>query len=256
MINILNIRKAYIMTYVFEIYRRVCNLFFFILSSKNERNLINECSKLEFCTTPKYNLWNTLSLFKKVTKNRSIKHNFVECGVWKGIYLVFLQKLIETYNMENFKIYGFDTFEGMSLPTKEDKTKHGTSMLDRYNLSKIDDKTSNWNFTEIDKVKDNYYQNTKKNNNLILVKGKVEDTLIDKQNIPDEISILKLDTCLYTGTKIELDILFPKVKKYGIVIIDNYFNYKGVKQATDEFFIKKKLDIKYSKVSNRVVIYK
>ena len=47
---------------------------------------------------------------------------------------------------------------------------------------------------------------------MILVKGKVEDTLIDKNNIPKEISILKLDTCLYEGTKIELEILFPKVK--------------------------------------------
>ena len=28
-----------------------------------------------------------------------------------------------------------------------------------------------------------------------------------------------------------------------IIIIDNYFNYKGVKQATDEFFIEKKLNI-------------
>ena len=80
--------------------------------------------------------------------------------------------------------------------------------------------------------------------------------MIDKQNIPDEISILKLDTCLYTGTKIELEVLFPKVKKKGIVIIDNYFNYNGVKKATDEFLIEKKLDIKYSKVSDRVVIYK
>jgi len=244
------------MPYVYEIYRKVCNLFFFIISNKRERDLINECNKLEFSTTPKYNLWTTLRLFKKVVKNKSIKHNFVECGVWKGIYLVFFQRLIEIYNLENFKIYGFDTFEGMSMPTKEDKTKYDVPMLDKYKLLKINDKTSNWNYTEIDKVKDNYFQNTKKNNNLILVKGKVEDTLIDKQNIPDEISILKLDTCLYTGTKIELEVLFPKVKKKGIIIIDNYYNYKGVKKATDEFLMEKKLDIKYSKVSDRVVIYK
>lgn len=244
------------MAYIYEICQRFCNLIFFITSSKQERNLIAECINLEFNTTPKYCLWKTLRLFKKAAKNKSIKHNFVECGVWKGIYLVFFQKLIELYNLENCKIYGYDTFEGMSMPTKEDKTRYDKSMLDRYYLLKIDEKTSNWNYTEIDKVKDNYFQNTKKNNNLILVKGKVEDTLIDKQNIPDEISILKLDTCLYTGTKIELEVLFPKVKKKGIVIIDNYFNYKGVKKATDEFLIEKKLDIQYSKVSDRVVIYK
>ena len=39
---------------------------------------------------------------------------------------------------------------------------------------------------KIEKVKDNYFKNTKKNNNLVLVKGKVEDTLIDKNNLIDK----------------------------------------------------------------------
>ena len=244
------------MAYIYEICQRFCNLIFFITSSKQERNLITECNKLEFNTTTKYCLWKTLRLFKKAVKNKTIKYNFVECGVWKGIYLVFFQKLIEMYNLENCKIYGFDTFEGIPKPTTEDITMKDESMLDRYNLLKVDDKTSNWNYTKIDQVKDSYFQNTKKNSNLILIKGKVENTLIEHQNIPDEISILKLDTCLFSGTKIELDILFPKVKKDGIIIIDNYFNFKGVKKATDEYFKEKKLDIKYSKLISRVVIYK
>ena len=91
---------------------------------------------------------------------------------------------------------------------------------------------------------------------MILVKGKVEDTLIDKNNIPKEISILKLDTCLYEGTKIELEILFPKVKRGGVVIIDNYYNFKGVKKATDDFLIGKQHDVEYSRITSRVTIYK
>ena len=144
----------------------------------------------------------------------------------------------------------------MPEPTIHDVTKNNESMLERYNSLKINDKTSNWNLTEIKKVKDNYLKNTIKNNNLILVKGKVEDTLIDKNNIPKEISILKLDTCLYEGTKIELEILFPKVKSGGAVIIDNYYNYKGVKKATDEFLIGKHHDVEYSRITSRVTIYK
>ena len=41
------------------------------------------------------------------------------------------------------------------------------------------------------------------------------------------------------GTKIELEKLFPKVQKGGAVIVDNYFNFKGVKKATDEYFASK-----------------
>ena len=160
------------MIYIFAIYRRIYNLFFFIKSNKQERNLIAECINLEFNTTPKNQLWKTLELFKEVIKKNPNKGNFVECGVWKGGYLVFFQKLIEIHDLENCKIYGFDTFEGMSMPTKEDKTRYDVPLLDRYNSLKINDAINNWNYTEIDKVKENYYQNTKTNKNLILVKGK------------------------------------------------------------------------------------
>ena len=244
------------MIYLYEIYQRICNLVFLLTSKQQERALINDCVNSDFNTTTNYCLWKTLKIFKKVTYQKQFEFNFVECGVWKGIYLVFFQKLIELYKLENCKIYGFDTFEGIPEPTTHDVTKNNESMLERYNSLKINNKTSNWNLTKIKKVKDNYIKNTIKNNNLILVKGKVEDTLTHKNNIPKEISILKLDTCLYEGTKIELEILFPKVKRGGVVIIDNYYNFKGVKKATDEFLIGKQHDVEYSRITSRVTIHK
>ncbi len=244
------------MIYLFEIYQRICNLIFFLTSKKQERTLINDCIRSDFNTTTKYCLWKTLKIFKKATNQKLFEYNFVECGVWKGVYLIFFQKLIELNNLKNCKIYGFDTFEGMPEPKVHDVTKKNESMLEKYKSLKINDKTSNWNLTKIKKVKDNYLKNTIKNNNLILVKGKVEDTLIDKNNILKEISILKLDTCLYEGTKIELEILFPKVKRGGVIIIDNYYNFKGVKKATDEFLIGKHHDVEYSRITSRVTIYK
>ena len=62
----------------------------------------------------------------------------------------------------------------------------------------------------------------------------MEDTLLDKNNIPEKISILKLDTSLYEGTKIELEVLFPKVQNGGVIIVDGYNKFKGVKKAVDE----------------------
>ena len=49
--------------------------------------------------------------------------------------------------------------------------------------------------------------------------------------------------------------LFPKVQKGGAVIIDNYFNFKGVKKATDEYFASKVISIKYYSIIARAVIY-
>ena len=58
-----------------------------------------------------------------------------------------------------------------------------------------------------------FYKNTKSNKNLELIKGKVENTLLIKKNLPDKISVLKIDTCLYESTKVILEILSPRVEK-------------------------------------------
>ena len=219
-----------------------------------ERKLIGTCYNYKFNTTSKLSLWNTLDIFNKVHKNQ-VQGSMVECGVWKGINLVLFQKLVEKYNLKKFKIFAYDTFEGTPMPTALDITKDGTPMKEEYNYNKKDDGTSGWNNASLNEVKKNYFENTLPNENLILIKGKVEDVLLDSNNIPEYISILKLDTCLYEGTKIELERLFPKVQKGGAIIIDNYFNYKGVKKATDEYFVSKLYLIKYYPIIARTVIY-
>ena len=59
----------------------------------------------------------------------------------------------------------------------------------------------------------------------------------------DKISILRLDTDWYESTKIELEILFPKLVKDGILIIDDYGDYFGCKKAVDDYFKDKKFNI-------------
>jgi len=244
----------YIKSKLQQIFIIISNFIRSLKASSFENKLIETCSKYEFSTTSKHYLWNTLDIFNKVHKNKT-QGSMTECGTEKGIFLILFQKLVEKYNLKNHKIYGFDTFQGLPAPTAEDITKYDESMKERYDKLKIDEASSNWCYAEINEVKKNYYENTLPNENLILIKGKVEDTLLDSNNIPEKISILKLDTCLYEGTKIELEKLFPKVQKGGAIIIDNYFNFKGVKKATDEYFVSKLYLIKYYPIIARAVIY-
>ena len=72
------------------------------------------------------------------------------------------------------------------------------------------------------------------------IKGPVEKTLIMKQNLPSKISVLRLDTDWYKSTKIELEILYPRLVKGGILIIDDYGYFEGARKAVDEYFIEKK----------------
>ena len=74
------------------------------------------------------------------------------------------------------------------------------------------------------------------NNKIRLIKGPVEKTLLNNENLPDKISLLRLDTDFYESTKIELEILYPKVIKGGFLIIDDYGHWKGSRKAVDEYF--------------------
>ena len=60
---------------------------------------------------------------------------------------------------------------------------------------------------------------------VVLVEGKVEDTLKIKGNIPKKISILRLDTDWYESTLAELKHLYPRLVKGGVLIIDDYGHF-------------------------------
>lgn len=54
------------------------------------------------------------------------------------------------------------------------------------------------------------------------------------------ILILRLDTDFFASTKIELEVLYPKLVSGGVLIIDDYGHWKGQRKAVDDFFGKNK----------------
>ena len=177
----------------------------------------------------------------------NVEGDFVECGVWRGGNLILFQKLIEKLNIKNKKIFAYDTFEGMTTPGNSDFSVNNEKALNIINNLKKKNIDPAKNIVlakcDLENVKYNYYKNTKKNNNLILIKGDVEKTLKIKKNLPKKISILRLDTDWYKSTKIELETLFPLLSKNGILIIDDYGYWKGSKKAVDNYFKKKQINL-------------
>ena len=68
------------------------------------------------------------------------------------------------------------------------------------------------------------------------IEGDVLETLKDKKNLPKSISILRLDTDWYDSTKIELEVLYPRLINNGFLIVDDYGYWEGQKKAVDEYF--------------------
>ena len=56
------------------------------------------------------------------------------------------------------------------------------------------------------------------------------------KNIPEKISFLRLDTDSYSTTKLQLEILFPKLVSGGVLHIDDYGFFPGVRKAVDDYF--------------------
>jgi O-methyltransferase len=72
------------------------------------------------------------------------------------------------------------------------------------------------------------------------IKGMVEQTI--PEFVPKKIALLRLDTDWYESTKHELEHLFPRLSKGGVLIIDDYGHWQGARKAVEEYL--KKNDVK------------
>ena len=179
------------------------------------------------------NHWAIIQSIKHIHKN-NINGDFVECGVWRGGNLILFKIISEKLNLKRH-IYAFDTFEGMPVPGKKDfdlKNINARKIFDKYKNKNI-----KWCYSDLEEVKNNIAKfDPKYTDTFKFIKGKVEDTLLENDNLPKEISLLRLDTDFYESTKKELEILYPRLVSGGVLIIDDYGHWKGSKKAVDEYF--------------------
>lgn len=217
-----------------------------------ERSLIQECGK--FSMTGNIRMWALIQSMKYVVANK-LNGSFVECGVWKGGNLALMRLFSEHHNHVT-PVFGFDTFDGMSKATNEDVDLHGNSAG-----VEMDKSIKNENIQNIHAYAG--FNQVEKNLSLLnaregvkLVKGMVEHSLLIPENLPDEISILRLDTDWYESTKVELEVLYPKLVKGGVLIIDDYGHFKGAQKAVDDYFKDEQIWLHYVDYTCRLMIKK
>jgi hypothetical protein len=219
--------------------------------TKKDEGLIHITEK--FSMTPPVRIWCLIKSIEYLIKKK-IKGDFVECGVWRGGNLILMQKMLNRLKNQKIKIYGYDTFTGLTMPSIVDRPYHGRfSSLDRWKKRKRK-KHVNWCYAGIDLVKQNILSTVPSKNNIKLIEGKVEDTLLKKSQLPKKIALLRLDTDWYKSTKTELEILYPLLSKGGVLIIDDYGHWKGARKAVDEYFKNDKVFMHRIDYSCRLII--
>ena len=170
-------------------------------------------------------------------EQNKIKGDFVECGVWKGGSCMAMAKKLMKKDSNDRKIWLFDTFEGMTEPDENDIEVEtgikGKELLG--DTARSSEKYNMWAYAPLNEVKNNMIKTGYPVDNIRYIIGKVEDTL-KADDIPEKISLLRLDTDWYESTKIELEILFPRLVEGGVLIIDDYGHFEGARKAVDEYF--------------------
>jgi hypothetical protein len=186
-------------------------------------------------------------------KEKRLEGDFVECGVWKGGNIL-LYKLLNDFYGLNKTIFAYDTFEGMTTPEDIDIDYKGNSSKKELLRNKKSEDIINIHcYSTIDSVKKNILKHSKLENINFII-GAVEKSLLLEKNLPKKISVLRLDTDWYASTKIELEILYPRLVQGGVLIIDDYGYWQGAKKAVDEYFFNKKKWLQVCDYSCRYLI--
>ena len=215
--------------------------------SEENKILINSIG--DYSLTPLVRRWNLIKSLHYINQNK-LEGDIVECGIWRGGNLFLAKKIQDLYykNIIKRTFYGYDTFEGMPEPSVYD----GEKVVQIYkNFLK---KGERWTEASLDDVENSIKKLFLSLDDFNLVKGKVEDTLINKKNLPSKISLLRLDTDFYESTKVELEILYPLLVQKGVLIIDDYGDFIGCRKAVDDYFFDKNVLMISIDKSCRIII--
>jgi len=163
-----------------------------------------------------------------------IPGDFVECGVWKGGSSMMIALTLAQLGSGDRKLWMYDTFEGMSEPSAEDKDFSGSDAVGQLNASDKMDSNSVWCYSSLDEVKANMARTGYDPALIAFVQGKVEDSI--PGSIPTDIALLRLDTDWYASTYHELIHLYPRLRQKGVLIIDDFGHWEGAKKAVVQYF--------------------
>ncbi len=217
--------------------------------SDSEVELIQRYQK--YTMTSLERQWALISALKYINRGK-IEGAIVECGVWRGGNMLIAKDMCRSSGIQR-DIYLFDTFAGMSEPTDNDISISNSPAGPEYETRKKDGYVD-WDYASLEDVRNNFQQAGLLDESVHLVKGKVEDTLQDARNIPGRIALLRLDTDWYESTKIELEMLYPKLAQGGVMIVDDYGHWQGARKAVDEYFRDKNVLLSRIDYTARLII--
>ena len=157
-----------------------------------------------------------------------LEGNVAECGCWKGHSSYIIATILKRYNfIQKFSI--FDSFEG-GLSDKQDE-----DMNSRQNLNQNEIAKEKLAFSSMES---DLHKALKPFNFYDLYKGWIPERFNEVSS--QEFIFVHLDVDLYQPTLDSLDFFYSKLKKNGVIIVDDYgySQFPGAKKSVDDFLAK------------------
>jgi len=179
-----------------------------------------------YLTSPPSRLAKSIAQWELYKRISLLPGAIVECGVFKGASLIrwaTYREMLESQHSR--KIIGFDAFG--KFPAAEEAE-------DRKFIESFEKEAGYHGITE-EELRQVFA--AKGFLNYELVKGNVLETVpAYVSNNPElKIALLHIDVDVYAPTKKILEILFERVVKNGLVVLDDYPIIPGATKAVDEF---------------------
>ena len=187
-----------------------------------------------FTMTSPQRIW-TLLKAVEYTVQHDLPGDFAECGVWRGGSVMAMALQLKHLGVKDRTIWLYDTYAGMTTPTERDvEAASGQSAAHLMETTAVGDGNNVWAYASKQDVVQNLGLTAYPLENFHLVEGDVAQTL--KFDVPESVSLLRLDTDWYESTKMCLDVLYPRLAVGGPCILDDYGHWQGARDAVDEYF--------------------
>jgi O-methyltransferase len=129
-------------------------------------------------------------------------------------------------------LFLYDTFEGMTEPVSTvDIDFSGNKAVNDW--AQIQRRGVKWSYASVEEVREVITNSGYPMDKVVFVKGPVNTI---PATVPERISLLRLDTDWYSSTRHEIEYLYPLLSFDGVLIVDDYWHYRGAQQAIDEYF--------------------
>jgi O-methyltransferase len=197
---------------------------------------------------PTYSTHDVFEHTYNITKDVKLSGSIVECGVAAGSnFAQMIKASIDSGINRNY--YGFDSFNGIPFGLEVDVEQPGIGKLDPAKYGLLESS----GITVHDKkgVIENLTKWNVMNDNIHLIEGWFQDTLSKTET--GDIAVLRLDGDLYESTKVCLEVLYSRVQKGGLILIDDY-ELAGCQKAVNDFI--KHRQIKLERYSYTAYWYK